>query len=728
MITKNLTNTMHKELDIEIYKHLENDMITGEIYIGHLNYDFIFSKVNYLATCTEAIPFTPFDKVICQLLTIDEQLSFEQIGEILGMNVYESSNPKRYLDVAEKEILMDALQSLASGEFGKMIEGGDINFSRCRLTPTGREYAKMKSKFKVTINKPFELYFDHTTGDNLKAKENFEFTKGIAVHNYLGISIDFEDEDFIKEIAATQIPDIYNIEKKNSFTDAMVVSKQDFYKTYPIAITYDSNEKIFKAYCFDEKNKKIQKSFSQWINNDSYVKDEILAALDSKETVKTEVKYNEVYEEAIRHIDKNNPLIQVKNELLTKDIFDEYFFLNNFSSLVPHHSKYDLYICLTFCSESIFDQIFQILQKIENIESKIFIVFPEILKDEDDVRYETLLALANDSVNLFITKKNVKNSFFIIETDEDANYYEIVIGEIGKYSKSFFNKNKWDDRGIKIKDYIKTEFSNDYALTICDEINRSIQNDMEEDIASIEQIEELDFYNVKLRVFEGLGMYEETIDEALQLLESFKENRLERLEEQIIESFDEIEEDLETITNEKEGYNLKKKLEKIKTQINNNNQKLLNRFEQIKLNIDNKIEEFEEAKRVYPFIIDTNIFINDPGIISKINKKHKIIIAAKVLDELDGFKTNPQLKETATKIIRSISSSTSNNIHRAKANLNLLPPDFNKRSPDNMILATALMYKDQKGYLVTEDKGLIEKAKTVEMKVLNYQEFANKFL
>ena len=96
------------------------------------------------------------------------------------------------------------------------------------------------------------------------------------------------------------------------------------------------------------------------------------------------------------------------------------------------------------------------------------------------------------------------------------------------------------------------------------------------------------------------------------------------------------------------------------------------------------------------------------------------------MDELDGFKTNPQLKETATKLIRSISSSTSNNIHRAKANLNLLPPDFNKRSPDNMILATALMYKDQKGYLVTEDKGLIEKAKTVEMKVclvLNPQNF-----
>uniref|UniRef100_UPI004047FAD1 PIN domain-containing protein n=1 Tax=Flavobacterium sp. TaxID=239 RepID=UPI004047FAD1 len=231
-----------------------------------------------------------------------------------------------------------------------------------------------------------------------------------------------------------------------------------------------------------------------------------------------------------------------------------------------------------------------------------------------------------------------------------------------------------------------------------------------------------------MKVFKGFGSYEETIDDALQLLESFKTDSLERLEEQINDDFDDFEEALEAVFNEKEVFILKKKLEKIKINFFNYNQDLVNRFELIKLKIDNKIEEFEEAKRVYPFIIDTNIFINDPGIISKINKKHKIIIAAKVLDELDGFKTNPQLKETATKIIRSISSSTSNNIHRAKANLNLLPPDFNKRSPDNMILATALMYKDQKGYLVTEDKGLIEKAKTVEMKVLNYQEFANKFL
>jgi len=49
--------------------------------------------------------------VICELLKVEEQLSFENIGDILGMNVYESENTKRYLDVVEKEILTKALQS-----------------------------------------------------------------------------------------------------------------------------------------------------------------------------------------------------------------------------------------------------------------------------------------------------------------------------------------------------------------------------------------------------------------------------------------------------------------------------------------------------------------------------------------------------------------------------------------------------------------------------------------
>jgi len=60
--------------------------------------------------------------------------------------------------------------------------------------------------------------------------------------------------------------------------------------------------------------------------------------------------------------------------------------------------------------------------------------------------------------------------------------------------------------------------------------------------------------------------------------------------------------------------------------------------------------------------------------------------------------------------------------------LKFLPIDFNKKSPDNIILATALMYKDKSGILITNDNGLQEKAKTVELQVMNYDDFVSTFI
>ena len=96
---------MSKEIDIEIYKHISNEMDVTEIYFGQIPFAFHYTQAEYTATCTEAFPFNPFDKVICELLKVEEQLSFESIGEILGLNVYESESPKRILDFGEKEIL-----------------------------------------------------------------------------------------------------------------------------------------------------------------------------------------------------------------------------------------------------------------------------------------------------------------------------------------------------------------------------------------------------------------------------------------------------------------------------------------------------------------------------------------------------------------------------------------------------------------------------------------------
>jgi len=236
---------MSREIDIEIYKQISNEMDVAEIYFGHIPITFHYTQAEYTATCTEAFPFNPFDKVICELLKVDEQLSFESIGDILGLNVYDSDAQKKNIDFAEKEILTEALQSLASSDF-RMIEGGDINFSRCRLTAIGREYAEKKSKFKITVNKPFTIFFDHTTGNHLQAKQLYGFIDGKLSGKEFAIEL--ADESALKEIAAVQIPEIYNLSKQHSFTDAVLKKQKNLFIEFPVAITFNIIEKSFLLY------------------------------------------------------------------------------------------------------------------------------------------------------------------------------------------------------------------------------------------------------------------------------------------------------------------------------------------------------------------------------------------------------------------------------------------------------------------------------------------------
>ena len=144
-----------------------------------------------------------------------------------------------------------------------MIEGGDINFSRCRLTTIGREYAEKKSKFKITANKPFTIFFDHTTGNHIQAKQLFGFTDGKLSGK--DFAIDLADESALKEIAAVQIPDIYNLAKQYSFTDAVLKKQRNLFVEFPVAITYNIKENSFLFYCYDSANKQIHKYFNEWI-------------------------------------------------------------------------------------------------------------------------------------------------------------------------------------------------------------------------------------------------------------------------------------------------------------------------------------------------------------------------------------------------------------------------------------------------------------------------------
>ena len=131
------------------------------------------------------------------------------------------------------------------------------------------------------------------------------------------------------------------------------------------------------------------------------------------------------------------------------------------------------------------------------------------------------------------------------------------------------------------------------------------------------------------------------------------------------------------------------------------------------------------------YVIDTNAFIYAPNIIEKIAEEYPIFVSAKVVDELDHRKdvTSGNDKKKVQKALKSINMAiSSGRVRTATSDARLLPADFDRRSPDNLILSVVLKVK-RMGYtpvLVTSDNGFQIKAKTLRIKTIPYTKVKSK--
>jgi DNA replication ATP-dependent helicase Dna2 len=144
------------------------------------------------------------------------------------------------------------------------------------------------------------------------------------------------------------------------------------------------------------------------------------------------------------------------------------------------------------------------------------------------------------------------------------------------------------------------------------------------------------------------------------------------------------------------------------------------------------VSKFEKTKKEISkdkeniYIIDTNVFVDQPDIISKIDTKYSIVLSAKVIDELDYLKISltEEQKKNVQKALRQINNSIDKRgIKMDTADLDLLPNDFNKKSPDNFILSVALKYKNENPIMLTSDNGLQIKAKGLYITTITLKEF-----
>jgi rRNA-processing protein FCF1 len=169
-------------------------------------------------------------------------------------------------------------------------------------------------------------------------------------------------------------------------------------------------------------------------------------------------------------------------------------------------------------------------------------------------------------------------------------------------------------------------------------------------------------------------------------------------------------------------------------QIYNSEKETENSQDKVGIKVIGKIDlsKFEKPKKEIVkskeniYIIDTNVFVDQPDIISKIDTKYSIVLSAKVIDELDYLKISlsEEQKKNVQKALRQINDSIDKRgIKMDTADLSLLPNDFNKKSPDNFILSVALKYSGANPIMLTSDNALQIKAKGLNITTISLREF-----
>lgn len=259
------------ELHLKLYQDISPKKKTSEKFIGKTTFSWKFSEVFYTADCTIGIPFDLFDKTIVGLLQIDGSSSITEMGEILGMNLIDDPENQQFKDDAEYDLLRLALDSLY--DF-KMIEIGDMDYTACRLTELGKEYAQHGRKFTMEEGKSFSLFFDEISESHIDAKRLFEEHK--VKGTGLSSNASLLDDELMKEIALEQAPEIYNPEVGNSFVNARVNNRKS--KSYEVelelAIVFDVLVNDVRFLVFNPENSKGYKMAEEWLNENH--KDELL--------------------------------------------------------------------------------------------------------------------------------------------------------------------------------------------------------------------------------------------------------------------------------------------------------------------------------------------------------------------------------------------------------------------------------------------------------------------
>ena len=151
--------------------------------------------------------------------------------------------------------------------------------------------------------------------------------------------------------------------------------------------------------------------------------------------------------------------------------------------------------------------------------------------------------------------------------------------------------------------------------------------------------------------------------------------------------------------------------------------------EKIKVRIPKTESCGADGKKYY--VIDTNVFIDQPDIVERLKENEIAVLALTVEQELEYRMTDVNTKYSAEKALQEIEKYR-DRIQFEESDVTLLPEDFfksfsenyNNANNDNKILTIAMKYKEKNATLISSDNRLVKlKADFVGVKGLTLKEF-----
>lgn len=529
------------QTNISIYKSLYQQKALTEKIIGITDYTFQYAVASYKAICTEGVDFTMFDKVICGILQIDEVSGFEEIANILGLNVVHRPEEGKYIDFGEKEVLEYAIKSLI--DFN-MVETDDIYYSRIRLTEIGKEYAKQGKKSLPAAHKEFNIYYDLTDRRHEEAKKRFGKLTGVSQSSNLDFEVN--DEAFVKEVAKIQTPEIYNLNQLRNFTGLELRAIDVFSVTFKVAGLVSIKDNSVRFLAFDDKQV-LNQSISDIIEENITIKNEILEkllaqyeAVASKKKSDFQKQYEREITEQQQEIEDllsqkqgEKAFIKTKEVYSKSSIIEEQYFDLNFKDFFDENSK-EFWIIISQLNQHLFNEIKEVIERKVKPENNVFIIAQSDISQEAS-QYFTEIATTKPNIFWGVADKIAK-TFILLKNGNDRKVISrqpILLGcqtenELSHFEQnSYFLTKEWSVSISEFYKQCKLSIAEQYCTLIYDEVQELFKN-LVQNIEQLtkKQIEEFELYIKKLNIFRSQKEYSQWINDFCRIAKENIEKHL----------------------------------------------------------------------------------------------------------------------------------------------------------------------------------------------------------